>query len=68
MPPSDLSLGDSDPVVALVKRRLNVFPDNESFNDLLVQKLRGFQQVRGLFPDGIITPEILVELGITTES
>ena len=64
----DLSLGDSDPVIALVKARLNVFPDDEFFNDHLAQKLRGFQQVRGLFPDGILTDSVLVELGISRES
>ena len=68
MLPSDLGVGDSDPVIALVKRRLNVFPDDENFNNLLAQKLRGFQQVRGLFPDGILTDSVLVELGISAES
>jgi len=59
--------GDSDPIIAACKRRLNVFPDTDEYTQEFAQKLRGFQKVHGLYPDGILTDSIIEKLGVSSD-
>lgn len=60
----DLGPGDSDPVIALVCEKLNVYPPADVYTEAFAQKLRGLQRVRGLEVDGILSDSILELLGI----
>ena len=61
---TDLGLGDHDPVISLCKQKLVVFPITDEYTEAFAQKLRGFQKVHGLHPDGIVTDSILDLLGV----
>lgn len=61
---TDLGAGDSDPVIALCKQKLVVFPITDEYTEAFAQKLRGFQKIHGLPADGIVTDSILDLLGV----
>ena len=58
-------MGDCDPVIALCKHKLVVFPITDEFTEAFAQKLRGFQKVHGLHADGILTDSLLNLLGVS---
>lgn len=63
----DLGAGDSDPIIAACKRKLNVFPLTNEYTDAFAQKLRGYQKIHGLHVDGIITDSLLDLLGVNVD-
>lgn len=66
-----LKTGMSSPVIAAIKKRLQVtgeLPGNDTsavFNDTLATAIQSFQQRHGLKPDGIITPAVIKELNVS---
>lgn len=59
-----LTIGQHDPVLAVVKARLGVVPADEEFTEALAQRVRGLQLVHGMKPDGLVDEAILDVLEI----
>ena len=57
--------GDSAPCIANVKRKLNVFPVDTSFDDLLAQRVRGIQSVFGIPVSGVLDSETAAAAGVS---
>ena len=57
--------GDSAPCIANVKRRLNVFPIDTSYDDLLAQRVRGIQSVFGIPITGALDSETADAAGVS---
>lgn len=57
-------MGDIDPCIADVKRRLCVFPVDTRFDDLLAQRVRGIQLVHGIPVSGVLDRETAEAAGV----
>lgn len=59
-----VGVGDSDPVVAVLKRRLGFVDCSVVVTDALVQRVRGIQLIHGLEPDGVLDDAVLGVVGV----
>ena len=60
-----LGPGDRDPLVISVKKALaHVEEFTDDYSNTLVERVRGFQLLVGLEPDGFLNSETLVALGL----
>ena len=60
-----LGPGDVDPLVVDVKKALVHVEDyTDEYSTSLVERVRGFQLLVGLEPDGFLTEETLIALGL----
>lgn len=60
-----LGPGDRDPLVVGVKKALAHVEDyTDEYSTSLVERVRGFQLLVGLEPDGFLTEETLIALGM----
>jgi len=57
-----LGPGDTHPVIAEVKRRLCVYPDDETFTEALAQRIRGYQRLRDWEVTGLIEDDLIQHL------
>ncbi|MFL5786564.1 MAG: murein L,D-transpeptidase, partial [Flavisolibacter sp.] len=68
-----LKKGMSQPVIAIIKKRLEIsgdIPGNDTsqrFNDTLENGIRSFQETMGLTTDGKISPALLKDLNVPVE-
>jgi murein L,D-transpeptidase YcbB/YkuD len=68
-----LKKGMSQPVIAIIKKRLEIsgdIPGNDTsqrFNDTLENGIRSFQETMGLTADGKISPALLKDLNVPVE-
>ena len=59
-----LRQGDQAPCIAAVKRRLQVFPVDMTFDSLLAQRVRGIQLVHGIPTSGVLDAETAEAAGV----
>lgn len=58
------ALGDQDPIIAQCKLKLGSFPLDDTFDEPLAQRVRGYQHIHGLEEHGFIDEALLDRLGI----
>lgn len=63
-----LGTGDRNDIVAMVKRRLGVYPADDTFTDELAGHVRGAQMRLGMDPSGLVDDDLLQALFIHQES
>lgn len=65
VPVLPLGPGEVDPLVVQVKKLLAHVEDyTDEYSTSLVERVRGFQLLVGLEPDGFLTEETLIALGL----
>lgn len=56
--------GDDSPLVYRVREKFSLYPLSNEWDDSVIQRIRGFQAVFGLEPDGILDEETVRLMGL----
>lgn len=59
-----LGIGDSHPLVGMMKRRLGVYPSDDYFSAELAARVRGAQQMLGLEVTGLIEADLVKRMDL----